>query len=146
MVFVTMFRFANLISRGYLLLFTFLIPFVLLIFRNSEFLSTLFGRSVTNEKYITFNLKEDSVFRNLRIMTFRSKIQDFKVNDFTKQDSIIEEIDEVNKENNLNLIVLNFENYDKISKNFEEYLVNLNKKILIISKMKLNLILYLSPG
>ena len=134
MVFVTMFRFANLISRGYLLLFTFLIPFVLLIFRNSEFLSTLFGRSVTNEKYITFNLKEDSVFRNLRIMTFRSKIQDFKVNDFTKQDSIIEEIDEINKKNNLNLIVLNFENYDNISKNFEEYLVNLNKKILIISK------------
>ena len=41
MVFVTMFRFANLISRGYLLLFTFLIPFVLLIFRISEFLSTL---------------------------------------------------------------------------------------------------------
>ena len=134
MVFITMFRFANLISRGYLILFTFLIPFVLLIFRNSEFMSTLFGRSVTDEKFITFNLKEDSVFRNLRIMTFRSKIQDFKINDFTKQDYIIEKIDSINKKNNLNLIVLNFENFDKISRNFEEYLINLNKKILIISK------------
>ena len=38
MVFVTMFRFANLISRGYLIIFTFIVPIILLIFRNSEFL------------------------------------------------------------------------------------------------------------
>ena len=63
MVFVTLFRFSNLISRGYLVLLTFLIPFVLLVFRNSEFLSSLLGRSVTNENYLTFNLKDDSIFR-----------------------------------------------------------------------------------
>ena len=32
MIFVTMFRFANLISRGYLLLLTVLIPIILLVF------------------------------------------------------------------------------------------------------------------
>jgi hypothetical protein len=61
MVFVTLFRFSNLISRGFLVLLTFIVPAVLLIFRNSEFLSSLLGRSVTNEKYITFNLKDDSI-------------------------------------------------------------------------------------
>ena len=71
MIFVTMFRFSNLISRGYLLLFTFFVPIILMIFRNSEFLSSIIGRSVTDEKYITINLKDDSIFRNLRIMTFR---------------------------------------------------------------------------
>ena len=70
-VFVTFFRFSNLISRGYLLIFLFIIPFILLIFRNTELISYFFGRPVTSEKYITINLKEDSIFRNLRIMTFR---------------------------------------------------------------------------
>ena len=50
MIFLTMFRFSNLISRGYLLIFTFAIPLILLLFRNSEFLSSLIGRSVTDEK------------------------------------------------------------------------------------------------
>ena len=40
-------------------------PVILLVFRNSEFLSSLFGRSVTGEKYLTFNMKEDSVLEIL---------------------------------------------------------------------------------
>ena len=41
-----LFRFEN-VSRGYLFLFSFIVPFILLIFRNPEFLSSLLGRSVT---------------------------------------------------------------------------------------------------
>ena len=93
MVFVTMFRFANLISRGYLIIFTFIVPIILLIFRNSEFLSSLFGRSVTNEKYIAFNLKEDSIFRNLRIITFRKSIKNINSIDISNSNEIIQTID-----------------------------------------------------
>jgi hypothetical protein len=116
MIFVTMFRIGNLVSRGNLLILTFLMPVVLLIFRNSEFLSSMFGRSVTGEKYITFNLKEDSVFRNLRILTFRKKIKDVNIDSISKYEEIINTIDSTNKIENVNLIVLNFENIDKITK------------------------------
>ena len=76
-IFITIFRVSSLISRGYLILFTFIVPALLLLFRNTEYLSSLLGRSVTNENYITFNLEEDSIFRNLRIMTFRKNIGNF---------------------------------------------------------------------
>ena len=132
--FVTLFRFTNLISRGYLIILTFIVPFILLIFRNSEFLSSLFGRSVTNEKYITFNLKEDSIFRNLRIMTFRKKIRDIGIDEKFNSDMIIQNINEINKTQNVNLIVLFFGDIISIDKKLEDYLINLNKKVLIISK------------
>ena len=67
------FRFEN-ISRAYLLIFSFLVPFILLIFRNTEFISSILGRSVTNETFITFNLDDNSNFRNLRLLTFRKNI------------------------------------------------------------------------
>ena len=134
MIFVTLLRFGNLVSRGNLLILTFVMPVILLVFRNSEFLSSLFGRSVTGEKYLTFNMKEDSVFRNLRILTFRKKIKDININDITNSQKVIDAVDKVNKKENVNLIVLNFENFNKINKKLENYLVNLNKKVLIISK------------
>ena len=137
MVFVTMFRFANLISRGYLIIFTFIIPIILLIFRNSEFLSSLFGRSVTDEKYIAFNLKEDSIFRNLRIITFRKSIKNINSIDISNTNKIIQTIDEINKSDNVNLVVLNFGSNNTIDKNLEDYLINLNKKVLIISKQNI---------
>ena len=136
-IFLTIFRVSNLISRGYLLLFTFIIPVLLLLFRNSEFISSALGRSVTNENFITFNLEEDSIFRNLRIMTFRNKISDFKDVDLGKSKDIIQKIDLVNKEKNINLIVLNFNNTNVINNDLEEYLIKLNKKVLIISKKKI---------
>ena len=138
MIFVTMFRFSNLISRGYLLLFSFIIPVVLLVFRNSEFLSSLMGRPVTAENYITFNLKDDSVFRELRIMTFRKNLKNFDSADFNRPQSIIDSIDKLNKVNNINLVILNFENRKTINKKLEDYLIKLNKKILIISKNPIN--------
>jgi lipopolysaccharide/colanic/teichoic acid biosynthesis glycosyltransferase len=134
MVFVTIFRFSNLILRSYLIAFTFIVPLVLLIFRNAEFLSSLFGRVVTNEQYITFNLKEDSIFRNLRIMTFRKKLSDEKFEYLNNIDEIIMSIDKINKKTNVNLVIFNFENEREIKPELEKYLVNLNKKVLIISK------------
>ena len=98
MIFVTMFRFSNLISRGYLLLLTFLIPIILLLFRNAEFLSSLIGRPVTSEKYLTINLKDDSIFRNLRIMTFRKSINNIDIEDLNNYSKVINLIDRINKE------------------------------------------------
>ncbi|MDB3961087.1 sugar transferase [Acidimicrobiia bacterium] len=135
--FLTFFRFTNLISRGYLILLLFIIPIILLLFRNTELISVLFGRSVTNEKYITINLEQDSVFRNLRIMTFRKKLEDFNSNDPSNFEEISSLIDAANKEINLNLIVVNLGHLLAIDQQLESYLINLNKKILIISKNKI---------
>ena len=133
-MFVTFFRFSNLVSRGYLLLYMFLVPFILLFFRNTELISSIFGRSVTNEKFITFNLEDDSIFKNLRIMTFRKKIDDLYIDDINNHKEIIKNIDKINKKENINLIVLNFGNKKTINEKIEDYLIQLNKKILIISK------------
>ena len=135
--FLTIFRVSSLISRGYLILFTFIIPIILILFRNSEFISSALGRSVTDENFITFNLEEDSIFRNLRIMTFRNKISDFSDIDLANTKDIIQKIDLINKEKNINLIVLNFNNTNILEKDLEEYLIQLNKKVLIISKEKI---------
>ena len=137
-IFITIFRISSLISRGYLLVFTFLIPIILLLFRNSEYLSSLLGRSVTNENFVTFNLEEDSMFRNLRIMTFRKNIGNFNVDNTNDTNSIIERIDKLNKEINVNLIVLNINFSNKIDENLENYLIKLNKKVLIISKEEIS--------
>ena len=128
------FRFSGL-SRGNLLIFTFLVPLVLLLFRNSELLSTMLGRSIINENFITFNLNTESIFRNLRIMSFRKNIENYIVKDFLE---VIKKTDEINKILNVNLIVINFENKINIEDALEEYLLNLNKKILLISKNKIS--------
>ena len=68
-----LFRFEN-ISRGYLLLFSLIVPIFLLAFRNTELISSLLGRSVTGETYLSINLDKNSSFRNLRILTFRKSL------------------------------------------------------------------------
>ena len=142
MLFMTMFRFANLISRGYLLLYTFLIPLFLIVFRNSEIISSIFGRSVTDENFITINLEEDSIFRNLRIMTFRNNIGELSIENLKVKEDLINLIDSINKEKEVNLIVLNLENHNSLDSDIEKYLINLNKKILLISKNKLEFSAY----
>ena len=127
------FRFSGL-SRGNLLVFTFIVPTFLLIFRNSEVLSSLLGRPLINENYISFNLSEDSIYRNLRIMSFRKNIGNFDIN---TPELSINKIDEVNKSNNVNLIILNLNNTTTITEELERYLINLNKKILLISNKKI---------
>ena len=133
-IFLTMFRVSHLISRGYLFIYTLIVPMILLIFRNSEFISSLLGRSVTNENSITFNLEDDSIFRNLRILTFRNTVKDFTNVDLDNAEKVIKLIDAENKLININLIVLNFSSANTISEKLENYLINTNKKVLIISK------------
>ena len=133
-IFITIFRISSLISRGNLIIFTFIIPAILLLFRNSEYISSVLGRSVTNENFISFNLEKDSIFRNLRIMTFRKNIGDYENMNFDDAEEIIKKIDTINKEINLNLVVINLNEKNQISTALEKYLIELNKKVLIISK------------
>ena len=130
------FRFSGL-SRGYLLLFTFIVPVILLLFRNSEILSSILGRPVINEQYISFNLDKNSIFRNLRIIAFRKEISSFSVNKNSFNDNIINKIDEINKNRNVNLVVINLENKTKLTKKLERYLIDINKKILLLSTDKI---------
>ena len=132
-VFFYIFRF-SILSRANLILFTFLVPLILIIFRNSEVLSNFLGRSTSKENYISFNLENDSIFRKLRIITFRNSIGEFN---FANINEIIDIIDKQNKENNLNLIILNLGDENSLSKSIEEYLIDLNKKVLIISRQEI---------
>ena len=122
------------ISRWYLFLFSLFMPVILLIFRNTEFLSSLLGRSITNESFLSVNLDSDSNFRNLRIITFRNSLGNIEHNDLVNDISIIDKIDKVNKEEKINLIVLNLDSQNKINSKLEKYLIETNKKVLIISK------------
>ena len=132
-VFFYIFRF-SILSRANLILFTFLVPLILIIFRNSEVLSNFLGRSTSKENYISFNLENDSIFRKLRIITFRNSIGEFN---FANLNEIIDIIDKQNKENNLNLIILNLGHEKSLPESIEEYLIDLNKKVLIISRQEI---------
>ena len=136
MTFLFIFRF-SVVSRSYLFLFTFLVPFIVQIYRNTELLSSILGRSINGENYITFNLAKDSVFRNLRIMTFRKKLKDYEL-DLKKLDSLITIIDRLNKEQKVNLVIINLEDKNSLPESVENYLLNLNKKVLIISTSRIN--------
>ena len=129
------FRFEN-VSRGYLFILSFLIPLMLLVMRNTEFLSSLLGRSVTNETFLSINLEKNSNFRNLRIITFRKPLGDLQRKDLDKSDGLIDEIDKINKVKKINLIVINLEDKKRIKLDLERYLINTNKKILLISENK----------
>lgn len=129
--FLQLFRFTA-VSRAYLVLFTFIVPLILVIFRNSQFLSSLLGRNITDENYITFNLEDTSIFNEIRLLKFRNKIKSFENSSVKNNELIKNKIEEVNKLNKLNLIVINYQNENKITPEFENYLLNLNKKILLI--------------
>ena len=127
------FRFEN-ISRWYLFLYSLIVPIILLIFRNTEFLSSLLGRSVTNENFLSINLDSDSKFRNLRIITFRKDLGNLKINNLDEAENLIKKIDKVNKLKKINLIVLNLGSSKKVKSKIETYLIETNKKILLISQ------------
>ena len=129
------FRFEN-ISRGYLFILSLLIPLLLLMVRNTEFLSSLLGRSVTDETFLTINLEKNSNFRNLRIVTFRKSLGDFSNIDLDNTNELIGEIDKINKVKKINLIIINLEDKKQINLDLEKYLINTNKKILLVSENK----------
>ena len=78
------------------------------------------------------------IFYDVSILTFRNTLKEFPQIDLADSDEVIKLIDIENKEDNVNLIVLNFGSTTKIPKKLEKYLINLNKKILIISKNEIS--------
>ena len=134
MTFLFLFRF-SVVSRYYLVLLTFIVPLIIQVFRNTELLSTVLGRSLNDERFITFNLSNDSVFRNLRIMTFRKNINNFPL-DLNNLNTLISDVDSLNKEEKINLIIINLKKINTRPMEIEDYLLNLNKKILLISDKK----------
>ena len=125
------------LSRASLILFSFIIPIILLIFRNSEVLSTVLGRSVSKENYIAFNLDEFSNFKNLRIIAYRNKEEIINCDEKELSNTVIEEVNKINKEVNVNLIILRLDETIKLEQELESYLIGLNKKVLLISNNKL---------
>ena len=125
------------LSRGNLIIFSFIVPLILLIFRNSEIISLLLGRSISKENYISFNLDEFSNFKNLRITAYRNEKKSIICEENKITSVVEEEVNQLNKVINLNLVVIRLENTTKLKKELENYLINLNKKVLIISDNKL---------
>ena len=126
------------LSRGNLVLFTFVIPFILFFFRNSEMLSLVLGKAVSKENFISFNLDNFSNFRNLRILSYRKEQLSIKCAESKLTKFVTDEVDQLNKKVNINLVVLNLEKIKTLSRKLENYLININKKVLIISKEELN--------
>ena len=116
--------------------------------RNTEFLSSLLGRSVTNETYLTINLEKNSNFRNLRIITFRKTLGDLQRINIDNTDDLISEIDKINKVKKINLIAINLEDKKRIKLDLERYLININKNQFLmwssyfLTSLTLHLILF----
>ena len=125
------------LSRSYLVLYTFTIPLILLLFRNSEIISNFLGRSVSNENYLSFNLESDSNFKNLRILAYRNEKLAIKDSSENIEETVLNEVNNLNKTININLVVLNISNLKRLPIHLEEYLIKLNKKVLIISSNEL---------
>lgn len=130
--FFQVFRF-TIVSRSYLALFSFIVPLILVIFRNTEFLSRILGRNPSKESYISFNLDQNSIANELRILKFRRSLINYELE--YSEEKIKQNIENVNKINEINLIVLYLKNTTSFSQEFEHYLVNLNKKILILTPL-----------
>ena len=102
-----------------------------------KFYHFFLGRSISKENYIAFNLDELSNFINLRIIAFRNQKLIINCDEFELPTIVEEEVNKLNKVVNLNLIILRLKNTVKLDGSMEDYLINLNKKVLIISDNKL---------
>jgi lipopolysaccharide/colanic/teichoic acid biosynthesis glycosyltransferase len=122
------------LSRSYLVLYTFTIPLILLLFRNSEIISNLLGRSVSNENYLSFNLESDSNFKNLRILAYRNEKLAIKDTAENIENTVVREVNNLNKSININLVVLNISNLKRLPIGLEEYLIKLNNDVQYGSK------------
>ena len=125
------------LSRANLVIFSFLVPALLIFFRNSEIISILLGKSVSSENYISFNLDEASNYRNLRILAFRNERLSLRSDEESITDEVIKEVDKLNKLIDVNLVVIRLMKQKLLEPRLEEYLINLNKKVLIITDNEL---------
>jgi lipopolysaccharide/colanic/teichoic acid biosynthesis glycosyltransferase len=95
------------------------------------------GRSVSSENYISFNLDDASNYKNLRILAFRNEKLSLKSDEKVIAKKIIKEVDKLNKSTDISLVVIRLMKLKKLDPELEEYLVKLNKKVLLISDNKL---------
>tara|TARA_Y100000389_G_C17392118_1_gene480471 strand:- start:74 stop:967 length:894 start_codon:yes stop_codon:yes gene_type:complete len=68
-------------------------------------------------------------------MTFRKNINNFPL-DLNNLNTLISDVDNLNKEEKINLIIINLKKINTLPMEIEDYLLNLNKKILLISDKK----------
>jgi lipopolysaccharide/colanic/teichoic acid biosynthesis glycosyltransferase len=125
------------LSRANLVIFSFLVPALLIFFRNSEIISILLGKSVSNENYISFNLDDASNYRNLRILAFRKERLSLHCDEESITDEVIKKVDKLNKSIDINLVVIRLLQHKHLEPRLEEYLINLNKKVLLITDNEL---------
>ena len=125
------------VSRGYLVLFTFIIPFVLVLFRNSETLSNILGRNINNETFVSFNVDDESIFRQIKLLQYRKEVSNLKLDSSEYFKEILNIIETINKEKKINLIVIDLKDSINLPKDFEKNILNLNKKILFLSDSEL---------
>ena len=97
------------LSRANLVLFSFLVPCFTHYLEIANISSTLLGRSVSNENYISFNLDEFSNFKNLRILAFRNEKLSLKCDEERFTSKVIREVDKLNKLTDVNLVVIRLE-------------------------------------
>ena len=102
------------LSRANLIVFSFIVPLILLIFRNSEIISLLLGRSIAKENYIAFNLDEFSNFLNLRIIAYRNQKKLVNCNEINLSEIVEEEVNKLNKSVNINLIILRIKRHKNL--------------------------------
>ena len=132
LIFFQLFRFTT-ISRLYVLGLTLIVPLILLFFRNSELMSSILGRNPSKETVLLVNVDTSSQFREMRLLKFRKIVSEFTFEN-NLEENIIEHSEKVFKETNINLLVINLKNISELSADFEEYILNLNKKILFITE------------
>lgn len=125
------------LSRFNLIIFTLIVPLILFVFRNSEIISNLLGRSVTKENYISFNFDEFSNFKNLRIAAYRNEVKNINVTENKLTDEVKNSVDKINKTVNINLVIIQLKTLNKLSIELEEYLIKINKKVLLITDNEL---------
>ena len=118
LIFFQIFRFTT-ISRLYVLGLTFIIPVILLFFRNSEFMSSLLGRNPSKETVLLINIDNSSQFREMRLLKFRKVVSEVNFKD-NLENRIIEYTENLFKSENINLIVINLDNVSELSSNFEK--------------------------
>ena len=132
LIFFQLFRFTT-ISRLYVLGLTFIVPLILLFFRNSELMSSVLGRNPSKETILMVNVDTSSQLREMRLLKFRKIASEFTFEN-NLEENIIEHSEKVFKTTNINLLVINLKGISELSADFEEYILNLNKKILFISE------------
>ena len=109
------------LSRANLILFSFIVPVILLVFRNSEIISLLLGRSISKENYIAFNLDELSNFINLRIIAYRNQKLVINCDESELSATVEKEVNKLNKVVNLNLIILRLKKSVQLESSLEDF-------------------------